>query len=1076
MVIYSPTGTTLLDIPVDDNSYRYRAIRQGDKVYLYYSLAEYVELPVGSYIEYQGETYTLWRPEDFTKHGTRNLEYAVTFGGAWELLKCTKYKHLSAIPHRLKFSLTGKPRLFLQLLVDNLNRSDSGWSVGTCIDAAEKTLSFSHEYCMDVLNRFADEWETEFEFAGKTINFGKVEYFKDSPLPLSYGRGNGFKTGVGRQVQGDKAPVSILYVQGGERNIDPTTYGSQTLLLPKSQELEYEGRRYKTDKDGMYITRADRELPNHNEDSYDASHIYPSRVGTVSEVIAVDATNHLYDIKDSSIPDNLDYSQCRIPGEKATLIFQSGVLTGEEFDIEQTDDALTGYDHAERRFQLVPVEKEGGVIPNENRKPAVGDTYAVFNISLPAAYVCDDESKTGASWDMFREAVRYLYENEEERFTFKGELDGIWSKSCWLEVGGYMKPGAYIFFSDTQFQPDGVRIRVTGVKDFINRPYSPELELSNTPVAGFVSSELGKINSNEVKDEERYRGALHYTKRRWRDALEAQEMLEKAFDSYSKGIDPIWVRTMSLLVGDESLQFRFVNNKTNPQPVEPDFIYNEGTQVFTAPQSILQHMTLGISDIKGTHAASEYKYWDMSAYTSPPLGDFGYLYLYARCPKSGTAGQFLLSETAHKMEEGSDYYFLVGLLGSQYDGTRSFVTVYGFTEILPGRITVDRIVSTDGQCYFNLGIGEIGGKITFKSGTTGYYNITDRPSFSDLYQDVDDALQAAEDASNAANNAQNTADSAYSNANNKARVFYATSAPRSGMRTNDLWVDGVNIYRYNGSSWVLASEYDCTQTEINGGLITTGAIAFGSTGGMAGSGSIRIWSGGNSGANGQPPSSPTFSVDSLGNVESRGSIYISNANGQKLAGFSGSGTTADSIRIWAGNATPSAAAFRVTQSGAVYMSNLTATGGKIGRFEIVNNRLVWNQANYVGGISRALKLGYSTGYDGVVDVSFDASTEGRFGVKAVGRSPNSAAIYGSSQSTQSYPTGDSVWASWFDGDCFASRFASKSSNGNLRIGRSGGVRIDNSDTWFIFVNGLFVGAWDAREYNEKLDDGTVSFH
>ena len=836
------------------------------------------------------------------------------------------------------WQVTGKPRFFLQLLVDNLNENDNGWSVGTCIDAAEKTLSFSHEYCMDVLNRFADEWETEFEFAGKTVNFGKVEYFKDSPLALSYGRGNGFKTGVGRQVQGDKAPVSILYVQGGERNIDPTAYGSQTLLLPKSQELEYEGRRYKTDKDGMYITRADRELPNHNEDSYDASHIYPSRVGTVSEVIAVDAENHLYDIKDNTIPDNLDYGQCRIPGEKATLIFQSGVLTGEEFDIEQTDDDLTGYDHAERRFQLVPVEKEGGIIPNENRKPAVGDTYAVFNISLPEAYICDDESQTGASWEMFREAVRYLYENEEERFTFKGELDGIWSKSRWLEVGGYMRPGAYIFFSDTQFQPDGVRIRVTGVKDFINRPYSPELELSNTPVAGFVSSELGKIDSNEVKDEERYRGALHYTKRRWRDALEAQEMLEKAFDNYSKGIDPIWVRTMSLLVGDESLQFRFVNNKTNPQPVEPDFIYNEETQVFTAPAAILQHMTLGISDIKGTHAATEYKYWDMSAYTSPPLGDFGYLYLYARCSKSGTTGQFLLSETAHKMEEGSDYYFLIGLLGSQYDGTRSFVTVYGFTEILPGRITVDRIVSTDGQCYFNLGIGEIGGKITFKSGTTGYYNITDRPSFSDLYQDVDDALQAAEDASNAANQAQNTAD-------DKAKVFYSTTAPRSGMRTNDLWVDGVNIYRYNGSTWVFVSEYDCTETVINQGLITTGAIAFGSTGGMAGSGSIRIWSGGNSGANGQPPSSPTFSVDSSGNVNSRGSIYITNPNGQKLAGFSGSGTAGSSVRIWAGNATPDSAPFRVTQEGKVYASNCELTGGTIGGFTIGAIRLTNNNGN-----------------------------------------------------------------------------------------------------------------------------------
>lgn len=747
MIIYTSTGNTLLDIPVSDESYRYRAIRQGAKVYLYFSLAEHVEVPVGSYVEYEGQRYTLWRPEDFKKHGTRNFEYSLTMGDDSEWLNRVKYKHLSAIPLRLKFPLTGSPRLFLQLLIDNLNEADGGWTLGTCIEGPDKALSFNHEYCGVVLDRFADEWGTEYEFEGKTLNFGKVEYSKDAPLPLSYGKGNGFKTGVGRQNQGDRAPVTILYVQGGERNIDASTYGSSTLLLPRSQELEYEGRRYKTDADGLYITRADRELTQRSEDSLDASDIYPSRVGTVSEVIAVDAANHLYDIKDSSIPESLDYSQCRIAGERATLIFQSGVLAGEEFDIEQTDEELTGYVHAERRFKLVPVEKEGGVIPNENRKPSVGDTYAVFNISLPAAYVCDNASKSGASWDMFREGVRCLYEKEEETFTFSGELDGIWAKSQWLTVGGKTRPGGYVLFSDPQFQPEGIAIRITGVKDYINRPHSPEIELSNTPVAGFLSSDINKIDSNEVKDEQRYTKALQFTKRRYRDAIEAQEMLEAAFDNYSKGIDPIWVRTMSLLVGDESLQFRFVSSRTNPQTVEPDFRYNDETGIFTAPALILQHLTLGIKDIKREHESSEYQYWDLEAYTSPYLGDYGKLYFYARCGKTTGKGQFLMSEEPHKMEEGDNYYFLVGLLGSQFDGIRSFVTVYGFTEILPGRITVDRIVSTDGQTYFVLdkgdGTGEIHGRIILTAGSSGLKELAE---WDEVQREIEAAQATADEA------------------------------------------------------------------------------------------------------------------------------------------------------------------------------------------------------------------------------------------------------------------------------------------------------------------------------------------
>ena len=381
MVIYDKNNNVILDIPVDDTSYRYRAIRQGDKVYLYFSLTEHVEIPVYSYINYQGQRYTLWKPENLTKNGERNLEYTVEFGGWWELLNRTKYKFLSGKPHKLKFPLTGTPRLFMQLLVDNLNLHDSGWALGTCIEGSEKAMAFDHESGMEVLNRFADEWNTEFEFISKTINFGKVERFKDDPLPLSYGKGNGFKTGGGRQTQGEKAPVTILYVQGGERNIDVSAYGSSTLLLPKNQILEYQGRKYKTDQDGMFITRADRDLVDYSEDSYDASNIYPSRVGTVSEVIAVDPEKNIYNIKDSSIPAALDYSQCRIAGEKATIIFQSGILTSKEFDLEQTDDALTGYIHAERRFKIVPQDIDGTTMPNETSKPAVGDKYAIFKIS-----------------------------------------------------------------------------------------------------------------------------------------------------------------------------------------------------------------------------------------------------------------------------------------------------------------------------------------------------------------------------------------------------------------------------------------------------------------------------------------------------------------------------------------------------------------------------------------------------------------------------------------------------------------------------------------------------------------------
>ena len=706
MRIYDKTGEVLLDIPVDDDSYRYRAIAQAKKVELRYSLVDHVELPTGAYIEYQGERYTLWYPSDFKKEGTRVFDYTVTFGGNEEILKKYKYKLLSDKPYKLKFVMTATPRMFVELLVDNLNLYDSGWTVGTVIEAPEKLLSFNHEKCWAVLGRLAEEFDTEFEIVGKTINLRKVEYYKDAPLKLSYGKGNGFLPGVGRANQGDNLPVEILYVQGGERNIDYSVYGSQTLLLPKSQELSYQGRRYKTDKDGMYVTRADRPLSSYNEDSYDASDIYPSRVGTVSETDTEPGKDTdgndvtFYNFYDSSVPANLNFEDCLIAGQTMTVIFQTGRLAGREFDVK--------YVHDGRKFEIVSSEQDGMTLPNASLYPEVGDKYAVFNISLPAAYVCDNATKTGASWDMFREAVRYLYEREERQFTFSGELDGIWAKKNWLAIGAKLVPGGYVDFSDPQFQPDGILIRITGVRDYINRPHSPELELSNTPVGGFLSDELGKLESEEVTNETRHKQAVSFTLRRWRDAVEMQGMLEKAFKDYGKGQAMSWLRTMSVLVGHESLQFRFVNRIPTEDgqavtEVDHAFTYDQRKRTLATPSGILQHMTLGIDSLAPSHKVTEYRYWNVAAYTSPYLGDdMEAMYLYARCTKSGSSGSFLLSKEPRDLDDGSYYNLLCGALSTEVDGQRSFSTLYGFSEIGPGWMRLNKIINTDGTQYWDM--------------------------------------------------------------------------------------------------------------------------------------------------------------------------------------------------------------------------------------------------------------------------------------------------------------------------------------------------------------------------------------
>ena len=766
-----------IKIEVKDESYSYEAIMEECSLTLYFDYPGYIEIPVGSWCDFYGKRYSLKRDSNFKKNGERNFEYTLILETGEADAMLWKVRH--TVDRSIKFSYTAKPHEHLRLLVENLNRRSTGWKVGDCIEGTEKVINYNHTYILDAFNQLAELYETEWQIIEetvegnqiKTIHLRKVEYNKENPLKLSYGKGHGFKVGVGRES--GEIPPEIILVETTDRNIDYSTYGSKYLLLPKNKTIRFDGikfeneegfdstkaRIYKTDADGTCVMRADKELTTAKEDSLDCTAIYPSRVGTVSAVIEVNKKNNFFDFVDKDIPEELNLEDCLIAGESMTVIFQTGMLTGKEFEVKYIHEAKDKKEA--RRFEIVPQEIDGITMPEpEVWRPKVGDTYAVFGMQLPKAYICNDSTQTGASWEAFKEAAKYLYEHEDKAFIFTGTLDGIWAKKRWLEIGGKIVLGGYVDFYDTQFHPEGSLIRMIGIKRYINNPYSPEIELSNEPVSTSVSSDLNKIETNKVEVDIKHKDALQFTKRRFRDAKETMSMLEDALLNFSGSVNPITVSTMQLLVGDESLQFRFVNSKTNPVQVSHNITYNASTRILNAPAGILQHLTLGISSLSSSHKADEYKYWDMAEYNSPALIDpEKKYYLYAKVGKENQAGTFLLSETAIKMELITGYYHLLtGVLNSEYEGSRSFVQLYGFTEILPGRVTTERILSPDGDTYFDLVKSEIGGNIQIKAGSSGLENLSE---WEAAHQEIKDAAKAAKDAADSVEGLHNYVDGAF---------------------------------------------------------------------------------------------------------------------------------------------------------------------------------------------------------------------------------------------------------------------------------------------------------------------------
>jgi hypothetical protein len=484
MKIYDKTGVELLDINVTDNSYRFRDIMQSPELTLYFSKNGFVDVPVDSYADFQGERFYLFDKSNFKKNSTKDYEYTLILHGIAE--KLTRFKFYDFANGGYIFSLTAKPIDHVQMIVNVLNVKDAGWTVGDVIDSSEIVLNYNHNKCLEALGMVCDEAETEFEItSGKVINLRKTEYNKEAPLNLAYGQGNGLKPGIERKNDEKSRPVERLMVQGGTRNIDYSSYGSRYLLLPKSQTLVYNGRTYTTDAGGLYIQRGDKAIETGQEDSLDASTIYPSRVCVVTGIVEVDAEKNLYNVVDSTIPETLDFENNLIAGQTMTVVFQTGMLAGKEFEVK--------YTHEGRVFELVPKEIDGYNMPGGAYLPELTDTFVVFGSSMPDAYVCDNVTKTGASWDMFREAVAYMYEHEDDKYSYSGPISSIWLKENWATVSPKIKLGGYCSLTDSEL--GGVLIRVRSIKDMVNNPYDLTVDLSNALVKPSFSTVLAKLNA-----------------------------------------------------------------------------------------------------------------------------------------------------------------------------------------------------------------------------------------------------------------------------------------------------------------------------------------------------------------------------------------------------------------------------------------------------------------------------------------------------------------------------------------------------------------------------------------------------
>lgn len=493
--IYDVNNNLILNAEVSDDSYIYSELKGEWYAFVRFSTATYTPIPVGSYFDFYGVRYMLFSPHNITIVNRANFEYEATFYTSSHLLKLVKMRDIVQAQNgtfggsnRISFDFTARPQEHLKMIVDCLNKraaewNISTWSIAECINDTEKLITYDSTYCWDALEDLAEAFDTEFQVMQNTISLKKVEYNKNAPLSLCYGKGNGLLSGIKRSNDGD-AEIGILYVQGGDRNIIQSEYGNKYLLLPPAGTgIGYDGQYFNQEagydetKAKFYVVSSDRlyirEAGNLNmlgqwrEDTIDCSGIYPSHTCTVSAV-SVDSQgcyNVTLSQADSAVAPY--FVNNRIPDTYETVIFQTGELAGREFQVNPLNGGMT--------LQIIEADMDGVTMPSGSFIPAVGDTLNVYNITLPQQYVTD------AQIEMFKKAVKHMFENGKQKVNIDCKLDRIWLMRNPSQYGKLIV-GGYISYTDTDVQPTAMMLRITSVKSMINNINDVEIKLSNTTI------------------------------------------------------------------------------------------------------------------------------------------------------------------------------------------------------------------------------------------------------------------------------------------------------------------------------------------------------------------------------------------------------------------------------------------------------------------------------------------------------------------------------------------------------------------------------------------------------------------
>ena len=788
--IMSISGELLLSVPVLIDSVVREELMTADYVQLSWNSEKGDILPVGSYIVHEGQKYSLL--DNYAPSRVNEVEFKYTPQFQSRIMRWQKtivpvytYKEdgVTVKTRELDWNFTGTPMDAVSMVQQAIrNELGETWDVELDSDLpATISIASQSSTIWSLLSEIAELCETEW-WADKSANYLYLKKCEHG-VPVVLEVGKNIKTP--NVTQNTDGLFTRFYAFGSTRNVtqsDSVVMGSIINKRLTLDPIKYPNG-YKDIKghfeNGVFVSDLRPEevfaMPLYFEDIYPSSSLVISGVRRrmryyidkeTGEKIKVGGTDEapvydMYPIWYFSVEGFQFTDELIIKGQTLSVHFKSGKLRGREFELAYHSEDRKAADNEDvdpdftvkaGEYEIIFDEQtEGFLIPDaEYIIPENGDEVTFFNIEMPSEYTSSAMAKLEEELDM--EIERRTQDNNS--YEFNSNPVAFYEDNTDVALG-----------QRVTFINNGVALetRAMMVEKHLDFPFEQKIRVGNEIIKGSrqqLREEVREVGADVNKMREQGSVSASIQRENTRDLMltmskyfamkDTIEMLQGALDGYSNGIDPITIQTMAIMVGDESLQFRFTPSRDNLTPINCPLVYDNATKRFDASPCAIIHLTLDIDAITaiGIRKASDYKSWNMEQWHSQIFDDpTAKYYVYAVVQKDGTIGSYEVSTTAIGMRDvAGSYHFLVGILNAEYAGVREFITLYGFTQVLPSQVTTDIIKSTDGQTYFDLLNGVISGRITFRTSAG-----TDKPmsEFADEqasnFSDVEKTIQQVQD-------------------------------------------------------------------------------------------------------------------------------------------------------------------------------------------------------------------------------------------------------------------------------------------------------------------------------------------